>query len=158
ARAERLAVGGIDLERALDERERAVAIAQARVVDLGRAQQEAPLERRVLRLLRLGHERAGELLVIARALRVAREREDGGATTGLDGEDLVDLLDRARRLAELVLPEADELFEQADLARAIDRGLRRLRVQLEARAHAAAVGLRLARRRREERRERLEDR
>ncbi len=123
---------------------------------LRRAEEEAPLEATILGEIGLGGERAGEPRVIAGALRVAREREDGGAARRLQREDLLDLLDGAGGLAELVLPDAGELLQQAHLAGGIRRDLRRLRVELEARAHAAPVAVGVARGGREDGRERLE--
>src|SRR5262249_10786504 len=104
-RAEPVLILGVEHERAPDQRERAIAIAEARVVDVGGAEEQAPLEPPILGEIGLGDERARELLVIAGALRVAREREDRGAPPRLDGEDAIDLLDGARGLAELVLPD-----------------------------------------------------
>ncbi len=158
AAAQRLGVGRVDAQRPIDQRERPVAIAEA----AGRARRRRGAggrrsSARVLGEIGLGLERAGELLVVPRALRVALHGEDRRAPPRLAREDPLELLHRARGLAELVLPDAHDLLQQAHPARPIGRDLRGLRVELEARAHAAGVALEVARGGREQRRERVED-
>src|SRR5206468_2840976 len=120
-------------------------IAQAAFHDLGGAQQERALERRIAGELGLGLDRPGEPLRVAGALRVALEGEDRAPPLGRELEDLVERLERARGLAELVFPDGRELLVEAYRALGIGGGLGGLRIELDPRPHAPAVGLGVAR-------------
>ncbi len=148
ARAQGLRVVGGDRQGALDQREGAIAIADAIGHDLGGAEEELALERRIRGQVGLGLEGARELLRVPGALGIALEGEDRRAPLGREGEDLLDLLDGAGGLHELVFPDRGELLVEADAPLGIGLDLRGLRVELDSSADAAGVGVGIARGRR----------
>ena len=150
-------VAGLDRERAIDERKRAIPIALS-LGHVGCLEQQAGAEPIVGRVADLRLERLGEPLVIAGSPRRPLQRHDRGASQRVEREDPLGDLQDLFGARELVLPDREDLQVQADLSFDVPLDGRGLLEEIDPLFGALRGGVVTPRAAAEQRRERVEDR